>query len=200
MGYAEDLKSGSWRRQVWIAYQLRHFGVEAYEYIPLLLEVSRNADRGKLILSWADSQLLNAAGYTMGMTLSAVGYDESNPLHCEVRDWLLLLTHESNPEVVAGAIYALGAIESASQSICERLCEIAGSERRPYDHPIVTARALALRVLGQLNPYAAIGYANTEAAAEYLNCIEHWLAHTDAKRVDALKDQLAEESVWLRRD
>lgn len=197
MDYTTRLESESLRVQNTAAWFLRSEGAGGYRHLPALLAACCRVDPERPVLSWDEVTLLNGGAWSMGAILNAVGCDLANSFHRDALSWLMRLTNVQNPQVVAGAIYGLEQLGSPPIEVRDRLCELIIANRRPLDHPVLTARALAFRVLSRIDRNAAQVHIGGSACKEYLKCIDYWIDQSSQDRKDALSEELFRESQWL---
>ena len=178
MDYAARLQSDSIRSQLSAAVFLGGEGADGVPFVPALLTACGRIDPNRPVMSCYEAWLLSSGAMSFGSVLNAVGFDESDSLHCDALDWLLRLSHAQNPEPVAGSIYGLERVGIPPIEVRNRLCELVVAERRCHDHPVVTARALAFRALSRIDRRTAQAYVVSAACREYLACIDHWIGES----------------------
>jgi hypothetical protein len=131
----------------------------------------------------------------MARSVNEQGHDGSQ-LHSAVTNYLIENTRHANVTIALTAIYALGDHGAKPANVVSRLCELVTEDRRDYDHPIVTLRAVALRMLMRLAPEIAASYNEHAAFEDYRRTVNHWLDSQSSKSAE-LSSELLTELHWI---
>ena len=194
MNFDEELRSTSVRDQSAAALFLRAEGKNAEKHLPKLLERCRAIDLTANELDRFQIALLGLGAMTLGDCIRQIGFDTNSSFHIDAMHFIIELTQCKNTEVAAYAINGLGCLGSAHPDAIGCLKDIALSQKRTDDHGIVTCRAIAFRMLAQIDRSLAAPFRDSLACQEYLNAVDRWL-QTESSGV---QQQLVEESKWLR--
>ena len=155
----------------------------------------RAIDLANLKIPSKEMGFLFVAMHRMGRFIYQLGHDGSD-LHSSITCYLIELTAHREIYVALTAIYALGDHGPNPVSVLEHLCRTLTSERRDKDHPIVTMRGIAFRILKRLDPELATHYIDSDAFVEYQKIVDHWL-HTDSAQTLSVIQELRDEANWI---
>lgn len=86
------------------------------------------------------------AMHRMARYVNEQGHDGSQ-LHSTVTNYLIENTHHADITIALTATYALADHGVKPECVVSRLHELVTEDRRDYDHPIITLRAVALRMI-----------------------------------------------------
>ena len=131
----------------------------------------------------------------MARCVNELGHDGS-PLHSSITKYLIELSRHSDITIALTAVYALGTHGPEPKAVLDRLCEVITSEKRGDDHPIVTSKAIALRMLKRIDADLASQYVGTSAFKDYRSTIKHWLDSEPSEGPEA-NNELHAELCWL---
>lgn len=197
MDYLARLQSESVKAQLSAVTFLGSEGADGVRHLPALLAACGRVDPNRALMCCDEAMLLSSGAMSTGAILNAVGFDQSDSLHRDALDWLLNLSRARNPEAVAGAIYGLERVGIPPIEVLDRLRELMDAERSDLDHPVVTARALAFRVLSRIDRSTAKAHVASAACREYLACIRYWVDESPRDLKAKCGDDLRRESQWL---
>jgi len=135
-----------------------------------------------------------AAG-RMARYVNELGHDGSE-LHFAITNYLIDLTRHRDVVVAVTSTYALADHGAKPLAVIDRLVEMVTSERRQDDHPIVSCRGLALRMLKRLDVNLAVEYVGTPAFEDYHRSVKHWIESGSSKNPETNRE-LRAELAWL---
>lgn len=196
LDFAGKLRSGSVRQQLSAATHLQWQGEAGYEHVPALLEVCKSVNLPCRQLSQIEEKLLERGARAVVKIINAVGYDEAEPLHREVLDWLANISESQSSYVAASATWAIGDLQAPPGKVVSQLEKLIASERRPDENRAITCRGIAFRILARLDRARASRFVDTPACKEYLNAIEIWTADHGAYD-RSVREELTREAAWL---
>ncbi|QEG40211.1 hypothetical protein [Roseimaritima ulvae] len=139
---------------------------------------------------------LTVALHRMARYVNELGHDGSQ-LHSAITNFLIDLTDHSAIEVACTATYALADHGATPARAFDRLCELITSELRDDEHPVVTMRAIALRMVRRLDPEIATQYVATAAFQEYKRIVDHWI-NSGASKCEDINRELRAEKSWIQ--
>jgi hypothetical protein len=196
LDFERALASDSIKSHSAAAVFLRAEGKDGYRHLPRLLECCKAVDLTQTELSKIEENLVGCGARTLAAIVNGVGYDESDPLHHAVADWLLHLTNNQHVQIAAYSIYAIGDLGIPPEAIRCRLEELINTDLRADDHGVITCRAIAFRCLAGINRALARPYVDSHACAEFISAIDHWSTqYPDNIR---RRNELIDEIDWLR--
>ena len=135
------------------------------------------------------------AVHRMARYINELGHDGSQ-LHSAITNYLIDLTRHADVRVALTATYALADHGVKPACVLNRLCELVTSGRRENDHPIVTMRAIALRVVKRLDLELASQYIDTVAFDDYRRTVNYWIESGSSKSTE-VNSELQAEMHWL---
>ncbi len=194
MDFDQALDSISVRTQSGAALFLRAEGVRGAKYLPKLLRCCRAIDIRRGELDKFQVALLGFGAMTLGDVVCQIGFDQDNAFHIEVMNCIVELTSVANIEVAAYAINGLGCLGTTHSHAFDCLKTIVKSDPRFDEHPVVTCRAIAFRMLSRIDRSLAAEFRDTTAYTEYLDAVDSWLKESSPD----MRMELIEEAKWLR--
>ncbi|MEX1027584.1 MAG: hypothetical protein WD049_06200 [Candidatus Paceibacterota bacterium] len=159
-----------------------------------LFKACSAVDLSQSTLSPRDEMFVGHGSMKIGRLVRQIGFDGSE-FHLELVNLLLTLPSCRHVGVAAYGIYALAEHGIPPLRIVDRLIEIASSPLRSDEHPRVTARSLAFRMLVRVDPSTAEALGNLEACREYADAVKHWMSDTNLSARTA--SELHAEREWL---
>lgn len=130
-------------------------------------------DLSQPTLSRREQEFVGRGSMKIGSLIRKIGYTGCE-LHLDIADWLLALPLCRHSFVAAYGIHALAEHGTPPRQICDQLVEIARSPLRSDEHPHVTMRALAFRMLVRVDERAAEARVGLEACREYADAVAYW--------------------------
>ena len=194
MDFDEALNSPSVRTQSGAALFLRAEGPGAEKHLPKLLECCRAVDLTSKVFDKFQIALLGFGACTLGDIVRQIGFDPDDSFHVDVLNFIVELANTTNTELSAYAINALGCLGTTHLTAIDCLKRIVLSNKRSDDHSIVTRRAIAFRMLAQIDRSLATEFLGQAACQEYLNTIDLWLRDAGP----STQHSLVEEAKWCR--
>lgn len=163
--------------------------------LPEIYDACRAIDLETLQKPSKEMGFLCFAMRRMARYVNERGHDGSE-LHSAITDYLINQTRHSEITVALTATYALADHGAKPAAVLNRLCEMVESERREDDHPIVTSRAIALRMIKRLDVELASQYVDTLAFDDYRRSVNHWIEAGSSKNPET-NNELQAEMLWL---
>ena len=194
MDYGFALSSDSIKARSEAALFLRSELASGYVHLPMLLRRSQEIDLTKDVLSKEEIELVGYGALSIGSILNAVGYDETNSMHHRLVDYLIELASSKHNDIAAYALHGLGELSSPPTRVIGAYEHVIQSGLRYNEHPVVTIRSIAVRMLVKTNSYIARKYIDHDASREYLLSIEQWEVECSQESRKSLRD----ESDWIR--
>jgi hypothetical protein len=194
MDFGLELSSSSILRQSQAAILLRSESSVGYVHLPMLLQCSQGVDLSRDDLTHEEISLVGYGAISMGAILNSFGYDDGIEIHRKLVDWLIELVTNKNIKIAAGGLLGLGELSTLPTSALSAFEFVIQSKLRHDEHPKVTLRAIALRMLVKTNPRFAEKYSNHDSCSEYHRALEFWLLDASP----ALRVSLLEEIDWIR--
>jgi len=136
------------------------------------------------------------AMHRMAQYVNELGHDGSR-LHSAVTNYLIDLTRHADITIAVTATYALADHGAKPDCVANRLTELVIEDRRGNDHPIVTLRGVAIRMIKRLDPEIAAAYVDSTAFEDYRRTVNHWLA-SGASMAAELNSELQAELHWIK--
>jgi hypothetical protein len=161
-----------------------------------ILQACRAIDLANIAVPSKEMGFLALALQRMARYVNELEHDDSG-LHSAITNLLIDLTRHSAIEIALTATYALADLGAASAGAFDRLCELITSELREDEHPVVTMRGIALRMVRRLEPEIATQYVDTSAFQEYKRTIAHWI-DSGASKSDDVNLELQAEKHWIQ--
>lgn len=195
MDFCLELRSDSVQRQSKAAIFLRSELANGYVHLPLLLQRSQEVDQTIESLSKAEIDLVGHGALSIGAILNAVGYDDTNSLHHNLVDWLVHLTSVKHIDIAAYGLHGLGEMSLPPARAFDTYHFVIRSGLRSNEHPAVTLRSIAFRMLAKTDKTIAKQYIDHDSCREYLLAVEYWQQGDCSQQS---KKSLREESDWIR--
>jgi hypothetical protein len=190
MDYHCALNSDSLRLKSEAAVFLRTEGANGLVHLPALLKCCKEIRQDKASLQRDEKRFLGSATLALGDLVGQAGFDESNLLHLEIRDWLIDSVYSENLDLAAYAIWGLGLLRTDDGKTVDCLKSVIVGGLRPVEHEFVTLRSIAMRMLVRTNRDFAITFRDTEAWKELKNVYSIW-------QEQSFSDEIQAEFVWM---
>lgn len=190
MDFDSVLNSDSLREKSAAAVFLRAEGANGLLHLPTLLKCCKEVHQDKASLQKDETRFLGSGALALGDLVGQSGFDASNLLHLEIRDWLIKSVYSENLELAAYAIWGLGLLRTDNIETIACLKSVIAGELRPVEHEFVTLRSIALRMLVRTNRDVALIFRNTEAWQELKDVYDVW-------QKQSFSDEVQEELSWM---
>ena len=181
MDFQAALSSDSVKEQAGAAVFLRSEGLNGLAHLPALLRCCKKVVVTKAQLPKYEEGLLRFGPLALGDIVGQAGFDNANPLHSEILDWLVQSACSPNLDLSAHAIWGLGLLRTTQPKAIDSLVSLIEGELREVEHELVTIRSIALRMLARIDVALALQYCRTDAWNELRRWYDHWKPMADLR-------------------
>jgi hypothetical protein len=172
------------------AFFLPSEGLNGLRHLPALLRCCKKVVVTEAELPKNELGLIRFGPVALGDLVGQAGFDNENPLHCDILDWLIQSASSSNLELSAAAIWGLGMLRTAQPKAVESLVSFIEGNRREVEHELISLRAIALRMLARIDIRLAVQYRKTDTWKE----LRRWY---EGRQSDTPTVWLRDEFTWM---
>jgi len=194
MDFRFALSSDSIKVRSEAALFLRSERASGYVHLPMLLQRMQDTDLAKDVLSKDEIELVGCGALSIGSILEAVEYDETNSMHNRLVDYVVELVSSKHNDIAAYALNSLGELSPPPKMAVGLYEFVIQSGLRHNEHPVVTIRAIAFRMLAKADSYIARKYIDYDACREYILALDYWQVDCSLQS----RNSLRQESDWIR--
>ncbi len=106
-------------------------GANGLLHLPTLLKCCKEVHQDKSSLKKDETRFLGSVALALGDLVGQSGFDASNLLHLEIRDWLIKSVYSENLELAAYAIWGLGLLRTDNIETIACLKSVIAGDLRP---------------------------------------------------------------------
>ncbi|TWU18250.1 hypothetical protein [Allorhodopirellula heiligendammensis] len=173
MDFSRLLKQSDRRSQATAATFLAGTGGDGMPYVELTLQRCKELDLTSDLDMWED-RLFQGGTRGLGTVLNAAGFDDSDPLHRDVLNWIVGVTRIPVAKIRAIGTWGLADIGIPPQAVMDRLIELLAEEPPSDDVNVATCRGTAYRMLVRLDWTVASSFIGHAACNDHLSALRSW--------------------------
>lgn len=173
MDFARLLNQSDRRSQAKAATFLAGKGYEGLPYLELTLRRCQELDLTSDLDVWED-RLFQGGTRGLGTALNAAGFDDSDPLHRDVLNWIVGVTRIPVAKIRAIGTWGLADIGIPPQAVMDRSIELLHEEPPSDDVNVATCRGTAFRMLTRLEWSVASSFIGHPACDDHVSALRSW--------------------------